>query len=77
MHAERSLLVHAPGLDLEQVGEVGVEHQLDRAERGFLAEVLDLEVFPHPAPDVAAAVQHQVRVGVTLRGKRRATRTRR
>ena len=40
---------------------------LDRTERGLLAEVLDLEVFAHPAPDVTAAEQHEVRVGVALR----------
>ena len=35
--------------------------------RGLFAEVLDLEVFAHPAADVAAAEHHEVRVGATPR----------
>jgi hypothetical protein len=55
--------VDAPFLDLEQVGEVGVDHDLDRAVRGLFAEVLDLEVFAHPPADIATPEHHEVRVG--------------
>ena len=74
---ELALLVDPALLDLEQVGEVGVDQQLDRAERGLLAEVLDLEVFAHAAADVAAAEQDEVRVGAARATGGRAARTRR
>ncbi len=64
---ELTLFVDAPLFDLEEIGEVGVDEQLDRAEGGFLAVVLDLEVFAHASPDVAAPEQQEVRVGEPLR----------
>ena len=50
LQAELALLVDPTLLDLEQVGEVGSDEQLDRTERGLLAEVLDFEILPHPRP---------------------------
>ena len=75
VHPELALLVDPAFLDLEQVGEVGADEQLDRAERGLLAEVLDLDVFAHAAPDVAAAEHHEVRVGAARATDARAART--
>ena len=63
VHCELALLVDATFFDLEQVCEIRADQQLDRAERGFLAVILDLEVFAHPPPDVPAPNHHQVRVG--------------
>src|SRR5260221_249534 len=66
-HVELALFLYAPFLDLEEVGEIGVDQELDRAERRFLSVVLDLEVFAHAPPDVTAPEEHQVRIRVALR----------
>ena len=50
-------------LDLEEIGEVGVDEELERAEGGLEAVVAHRDVFAHPTPDVPVAEHHEVRVG--------------
>ena len=64
-----------PSLTSNRSAKSAPSCDLDRAERRLLAEVADLDVFAHPAPDVAAADQEQVRVRPALRGWPRSTNT--
>ena len=52
-------------LHLEEIGEVGIDEQLEHAERGLEAVVAHRDVFAHPATDVPVAEHHEVRVGET------------
>ena len=51
--------------DGEEVGEVGVDEQLHRAERGLVAEVADDEVLAHPLAHVPTPEHHERGVGET------------
>ena len=59
------MLLDASFLHLEQIREVGAQLDLDGAVRRLLAEVADLDVFAHAAPDVAPARDEEVRVGAS------------
>lgn len=52
-----------PLLHREQVGEVGVDDDLDPAGGGLVGEVAHGELLPHALPDVTAAKDHEGRVG--------------
>ncbi len=50
-------------LHFEQVREICVDQELERAERGFESVVANSDVFSHTPTDVAVPEHHEVRVG--------------
>ncbi len=58
-------LLDAAFLHLEQVGEVGADGELERAERRLEAVIADGDVFPHAPAHVAVTEDHEPGVGFT------------
>ena len=68
LEAGRDVVLDAPFFYMEQVGEVGVEEQLQRAVGGLVAVVADDDVLTHPPPDVAMAEDQERTIGAARAG---------
>jgi hypothetical protein len=76
LEGRRDVAFEAALLDVEQVGEVGVEEQFQRAVGRLVAVIADDDVLAHPPPDVPMTEEEQRAVrppgaGAGAQGKRR------